>query len=155
VRGAGITEIGGSVRVLDLGEPRRPAADEVLIAVKAAGVGNWDNLVRMGEWNVGGKPPTDIGRQLTTVFWSEIASAEGEDTGETAEQLSQSLDLARLVGELEVRESAADVQVGAHWVFYGKCPSVGRQNESSPCRFQLESLWSTAVSEGERIAVDL
>jgi hypothetical protein len=29
VRAAGITEIGGSVRVLDLGEPRRPATDEV------------------------------------------------------------------------------------------------------------------------------
>ncbi len=42
MRVAGIREIGAQVELIDVGEPRPLAGDEVLIEVMAAGVGNWD-----------------------------------------------------------------------------------------------------------------
>ena len=44
-----------------LPEPPAPSADEVLIDVQAAGVGNWDDLVRTGGWDVGIRPPMALG----------------------------------------------------------------------------------------------
>jgi NADPH:quinone reductase-like Zn-dependent oxidoreductase len=61
MHGAGITVVGGPVRSLTLDEPRQLAPDEVLIDVHAAGVGNWDELVRVGSWAVGGPPPMALG----------------------------------------------------------------------------------------------
>ena len=52
VSAAGILELGGGVRLIELPAPRRPASDEVLIEVRAAGVGNWDEFVRTGGWDV-------------------------------------------------------------------------------------------------------
>jgi hypothetical protein len=37
--------------------PRELATDEIRIAVAAAGVGYWDELVRRGSWRVGGVDP--------------------------------------------------------------------------------------------------
>jgi NADPH:quinone reductase-like Zn-dependent oxidoreductase len=37
------------------------APDEVLVEVAAAGVGNWDEFVRTGGWDVGGGPPMALG----------------------------------------------------------------------------------------------
>jgi D-arabinose 1-dehydrogenase-like Zn-dependent alcohol dehydrogenase len=51
MRGAGINTIGGRVQVLELDVPLPIASDEVLIAVKTAGVGNWDESVRIGDWD--------------------------------------------------------------------------------------------------------
>src|SRR5437763_12527044 len=61
MQGAGITSIGGPVEVLDLKAPREIAATDVVIDVHAAGVGNWDDLVRTGSWRVGGPPPNALG----------------------------------------------------------------------------------------------
>jgi NADPH:quinone reductase-like Zn-dependent oxidoreductase len=61
MRAAGITTLGGPVEVMDLDEPGPPAADEVLIDVVAAGIGNWDDLVRIGSWHIGGPPPMALG----------------------------------------------------------------------------------------------
>jgi NADPH:quinone reductase-like Zn-dependent oxidoreductase len=58
---AGIGRAGGAVEVLGLMEPRPLADDEVLVDVKAAGVGNWDEFVRTGGWDVGAKPPMALG----------------------------------------------------------------------------------------------
>lgn len=58
---AGMTVFGGPVRSMTLDDPRRPAQDEVVIDVHAAGVGNWDELVRVGSWRVGGPPPMALG----------------------------------------------------------------------------------------------
>jgi NADPH:quinone reductase-like Zn-dependent oxidoreductase len=68
VRGAGITEIGGRVHTLELPAPRQLASDEVLIAVKAAGVANWDEIVRTGGWDVGRQPPMALGVQAAGVI---------------------------------------------------------------------------------------
>src|SRR5215471_5398430 len=47
--------------MIDVGEPRPPADEEVLLEVRAAGVGNWDEFVRTGGWDVGAKPPMALG----------------------------------------------------------------------------------------------
>src|ERR1700747_1671868 len=43
--------------------PAPPAAGEVLIDVAAAGIGNWDELVRIGSWQIGGPAPMALGTE--------------------------------------------------------------------------------------------
>jgi NADPH:quinone reductase-like Zn-dependent oxidoreductase len=61
MRAAGIRRFGGDVEVLDLPDPRDPGSGEVLISVRAAGVGNWDEFVRTGGWDTGARPPMALG----------------------------------------------------------------------------------------------
>jgi NADPH:quinone reductase-like Zn-dependent oxidoreductase len=61
VRAAGVTAAGGPVRVLDLPGPRPLRADEVLLDVRASGVGNWDEFIRTGGWDTGARPPMALG----------------------------------------------------------------------------------------------
>jgi NADPH:quinone reductase-like Zn-dependent oxidoreductase len=63
MRVAGITALGEAVEILEVDEPAPPAADEVLIDVAAAGIGNWDELVRIGNWRVGGPAPMALGTE--------------------------------------------------------------------------------------------
>ena len=58
---AGIREVGGRVELIDVAGPRPLAGDEVLLEVMAAGVGNWDEFVRTGGWDVGARPPMALG----------------------------------------------------------------------------------------------
>ena len=51
-----------------------PAADEVVILVQTAGVGNWDEIVRVGGWDVGSRPPLALGVEA-----AGIVAAVGED----------------------------------------------------------------------------
>jgi len=67
VRGAGITEFGGPVRALDVPEPSSPEPDGVIIEVFAAGVANWDDIVRTGGWDVGASPPMALGVEAAGV----------------------------------------------------------------------------------------
>ena len=53
MRAAGIDAFGADVHVLELEAPAFPAPDEIVISVRAAGVGNWDEFVRLGTWDVG------------------------------------------------------------------------------------------------------
>jgi hypothetical protein len=48
-------------------ESRPLADDEVLLEVRAAGVGNWDEFVRTGGWDVGAKPPMELGVEAAGV----------------------------------------------------------------------------------------
>jgi NADPH:quinone reductase-like Zn-dependent oxidoreductase len=61
MRSAGIREIGGLVEPLELPDPRSPEVNEVLIAVEAAGIANWDDIARTGGWDVGSTPPMALG----------------------------------------------------------------------------------------------
>jgi NADPH:quinone reductase-like Zn-dependent oxidoreductase len=67
MQAAGIEAFHGEVRILELAAPGSPAPDEVLIAVHAAGVGNWDEIVRVGGWNVGRQPPLALGVEAAGV----------------------------------------------------------------------------------------
>jgi NADPH:quinone reductase-like Zn-dependent oxidoreductase len=58
---AGIRRVGARVEMIEVGEPRPLASDEVLLEVRAAGVANWDEFVRTGGWDVGGRPPMALG----------------------------------------------------------------------------------------------
>src|SRR5205809_3548914 len=61
MRVAGITALGEPVEIFELDEPAMPTAGEVLIDVVAAGIGNWDELVRIGSWQIGGPAPMALG----------------------------------------------------------------------------------------------
>jgi NADPH:quinone reductase-like Zn-dependent oxidoreductase len=58
---AGIRRIGDRVEIIEISELRPLAGDKVLLKVMAAGVGNWDEFVRTGGWDVGARPPMALG----------------------------------------------------------------------------------------------
>src|SRR5919198_2612800 len=63
MRVAGITALGKPVEIFEVDEPATPAPGEVLIDVVAAGIGNWDELVRIGSWQIGGPAPMALGTE--------------------------------------------------------------------------------------------
>jgi NADPH:quinone reductase-like Zn-dependent oxidoreductase len=67
VRAAGIVEYRGAVTPLELPTPRAVATDHVAIEVYAAGVGNWDEIVRTGGWKVGSVPPMALGVEASGI----------------------------------------------------------------------------------------
>jgi len=73
VLAAGIRSVGGEVEIIDVPGARPLAGDEVLIQVMAAGVGNWDGIVRTGGWDVGGRPPMALGVEAAGVV-AEVGS---------------------------------------------------------------------------------
>jgi NADPH:quinone reductase-like Zn-dependent oxidoreductase len=74
MQAAGIDAFGGQVRMLELAAPASPAPDEVVILVRAAGVGNWDEFVRVSDWDVGRRPPLALGVEA-----AGVVAAVGED----------------------------------------------------------------------------
>ena len=75
MRAAGITAWGGAVQPLDLPDPRLLRADEVLIQVAASGVGYWEDVVRLGDRDVGGALPMALGVEtagIVTAVGSEV-----------------------------------------------------------------------------------
>jgi NADPH:quinone reductase-like Zn-dependent oxidoreductase len=79
---AGIEEFGGSVTVLEVPDPRAPRVGEVLIEVKAAGVGNWDEFARTGQWDLGQGPPMALGVAAAGVVAALGAGVEGWSVGD-------------------------------------------------------------------------
>src|SRR6266513_3051025 len=63
MRAAGITALGEPVEIFEVDELATPAAGEVLIDVAAAGIGSWDELVRIGSWQIGGPAPMALGTE--------------------------------------------------------------------------------------------
>jgi NADPH:quinone reductase-like Zn-dependent oxidoreductase len=77
MRVAGITARGEPVEILEVDELSPPAPDEVLLDVAAAGIGNWDELVRIGSWQVGGPAPMALGTEAAgTVVAAGSGAAE-------------------------------------------------------------------------------
>jgi NADPH:quinone reductase-like Zn-dependent oxidoreductase len=83
MRAAGITSLGRPVEILEVDEPGTPGEDEVLIEVTAAGVGNWDELVRIGSWEIGGPAPMALGAEaagtVAAVGWNVADVREGDE----------------------------------------------------------------------------
>src|ERR1700745_843217 len=93
MRAAGIRALGEPVEILEVDELARPGADEVLIDVAAAGVGNWDELVRIGNWQIGGPAPMALG---TEAAGTVAAAGTGvEELHEGAEVMTHPLPLRR------------------------------------------------------------
>jgi NADPH:quinone reductase-like Zn-dependent oxidoreductase len=84
MRAAGISEFGGAVGRIDLPDPRPLADDEVLIEIRAAGVGNWEEFVRTGEWDVGRAPPMALGVEAAGVITAIGDSVEDWEPGDEA-----------------------------------------------------------------------
>jgi NADPH:quinone reductase-like Zn-dependent oxidoreductase len=82
VRVAGIEEFGGPVKALEVPDPRALRGTEVLIEVKAAGVGNWEDLVRTRDWDVGGAPPMALGVEAAGVVAAVGDGVEGWSVGD-------------------------------------------------------------------------
>ena len=82
LRVAGIEEFGGAVRALEVPDPRTLREREVLIAVKAAGVGNWDDSVRAGDWDVGRTPPIALGVEAAGIVTAVSADVEDWSVGD-------------------------------------------------------------------------
>ncbi|MCX4538254.1 NADP-dependent oxidoreductase [Streptomyces sp. NBC_01669] len=49
------------VALLELPEPSSPGSGQILVAVEAAGVGPWDQLLNGAGWDVGLRPPAALG----------------------------------------------------------------------------------------------
>jgi NADPH:quinone reductase-like Zn-dependent oxidoreductase len=65
VWGSGISVNQGVVEWSEFPSPPEPGPGQVLVAVEAAGVGPWDDLVRQGSWDVGLRPPAALGVEGT------------------------------------------------------------------------------------------
>jgi NADPH:quinone reductase-like Zn-dependent oxidoreductase len=91
MRAAGISEFSGAVSLIDLPDPRSLADDEVLIEVRAMGVGNWEEFVRTGEWDVGRAPPMALGVEAAGIVTAIGDSVEDWEPGD--EVLSHPLPL--------------------------------------------------------------
>jgi Zn-dependent alcohol dehydrogenase len=76
MRVAGITARGEPVEILEVDELAPPAADEVLLDVAAAGIGNWDELVRIGSWQLGGPAPMALGTEASAARGRRFPAAE-------------------------------------------------------------------------------
>src|SRR5437764_14411116 len=65
MRAAGITALGKPVEIFEVDELATPTAGEIVIDVVAAGIGNWDELVRIGSWQIGGPVPMALGTEAS------------------------------------------------------------------------------------------
>jgi NADPH:quinone reductase-like Zn-dependent oxidoreductase len=74
MQAVGIDGFGAMVQMLELPTPGAPSPDEVVISVRTAGVGNWDEFVRTGDWDVGRRPPLVLGVEAAGVV--EAVGAE-------------------------------------------------------------------------------
>src|SRR4029079_18442403 len=93
MRAAGITALGDPVEIIELDDLALPAADEILIDVAAAGVGNWDELVRVGNWRVGGPAPMALGTEAAGTVAAVGSNVAGG--GEGDEVMTHPLPLRR------------------------------------------------------------
>jgi NADPH:quinone reductase-like Zn-dependent oxidoreductase len=66
-RAAGVTRPEGPVTALELPSPPELGDGELLIDVRAAGVGAWDELMRAGQWPSGLRPPHALGVEAAGV----------------------------------------------------------------------------------------
>ncbi len=82
MRASGIERFGGEVRELSLPDPRSPDPGEALISVRAAGVAPWDDLVRLGSWEVGLQPPAALGVEAAGTIAAVGAGSDGWAVGD-------------------------------------------------------------------------
>jgi NADPH:quinone reductase-like Zn-dependent oxidoreductase len=84
MRGAGVLAYGGAVQLLGLPEPEISDPQQILITVHAAGVGNWEDIVRTGGWDVGGVPPMALGVEAAGVVRAVGAAVSRFRVGDEA-----------------------------------------------------------------------
>ena len=81
MRAAGVNRFGAEIQLLDLPVPA-PRPGEVLLGVRACGVGNWDEFVRTGGWDTGARPPMALGVEAAGVVEAVGADVRGLRPGD-------------------------------------------------------------------------
>lgn len=61
MKACGVSGAEKEVALLELPEPSSPGPGQILVAVEAAGVGPWDELLNGAGWDVGLRPPAALG----------------------------------------------------------------------------------------------
>jgi NADPH:quinone reductase-like Zn-dependent oxidoreductase len=82
VKAAGVRRFGDPIEILDLPGPGPLRPDEVLIDVRAAGVGNWDEFARTGSWDLGARPPMALGVEAAGLVTAVGAQVGGVRMGD-------------------------------------------------------------------------
>jgi NADPH:quinone reductase-like Zn-dependent oxidoreductase len=82
VRAAGVDRFGAEIRLLELPEPPAPRPGQVLLGVRACGVGNWDDFIRTGGWDTGTRPPMALGVEAAGVVVAVGAGVRGLRPGD-------------------------------------------------------------------------
>ena len=82
MKAAGIRRIGDAVELLELPGPRALRPDEVLIDVRACGIGNWDEIARQGGWDLGTRPPMALGVEAAGLVAAVGAEVNGIGAGD-------------------------------------------------------------------------
>ena len=82
MRAAGIRRIGDTAGLIDLPGPRALRPDEVLLDVRACGVGNWDEFVRTGGWDTGARPPMAMGVEAAGLIAAVGVAVDGPRPGD-------------------------------------------------------------------------
>src|SRR2546423_12496437 len=93
MRAAGIRALGEPVEILEVDELALPGAGDVRIDVAAAGVGNWDELVRIGSWRIGGPAPMALGTEAAGTV--AVAGSSVTEVREGDEVMTHPLPLRR------------------------------------------------------------
>jgi NADPH:quinone reductase-like Zn-dependent oxidoreductase len=77
-----VRRFGGPVQVLELPGPPELRPDEVLIEVRACGVGNWDEFARTGDWDLGHRPPMALGVEaagIVAAVGDQVSGVQASD----------------------------------------------------------------------------
>ena len=82
MRAAGIRRYSDPVQPMELPGPGDLRPDEVLIEVRAAGVGNWDEIARTGGWDLGRQPPMALGVEVAGVVAQAGPAVTGFASGD-------------------------------------------------------------------------
>ena len=70
------------VELLELPGPQALRPDEVLIDVRACGIGNWDEIARQGGWDLGTRPPMALGVEAAGLVAAVGAEVNGIGAGD-------------------------------------------------------------------------
>jgi len=127
MRAAGIKTAGGPAGSLDMPTPRGLRAGEVLVEVRAAGVGNWDDIVRTGGWDTGARPPMALGVEAAGLVADTGAGVKGIRPGDRVTTLSVPLREQGTWAELFIADAAdvAAVPAEVAWDAAGALPVPG------------------------------
>ncbi len=83
MRAAGVDRLGADIRLLELPEPAAPGPGEVLLGVRACGMGNWDEFIRTGSWDSGTGPPMPLGVEAAGAIVGIGSGVHGFQPGDT------------------------------------------------------------------------
>ena len=82
MRAAGVHRFGADIQLLELPEPAEPGPGEVLLGVRASGMGNWDEFIRTGGWETGIRPPMPLGVEAAGVIVAVGSGVRGFQSGD-------------------------------------------------------------------------